>query len=584
MSCGLTRLQFAFCFALLALVGFGVCARPIIGQPSDLQVLNVNTGMSYSGIQEALDASETLDGHAIRVGVGVFFEHVTVNKSVLLEGESRYESIIDGGGAGTVIYVTANEVEVRNLSIRNGTFGLWLHHSNNSRILDNTFSIGSYGIRLYHSRNSSVAGNHVSAYSHSGIELDSSGNSTLRNNIMVNNRYNFEVDGTSLLDFQNDIDVSNTVNGKPARYLINQRDSVIDSSTFDQLGYLGLVNSSNVEVRNLEVEKNGQGVLFAFISNSSISSVNTQDNWNGIYVTHSSNVSVSKVKSTGNFDYGIKFMNSSGCQVFQNDADNNGWAGIGLFKSHNSVLDLNEASFATYDLHLVFTNNSVITRTTALIKPGGYSIALYYSHNNLIYRNTFENSLLFVESRDATGFTPGNTWDDGLEGNCWLSYRGLDADQDGIGDTSYRVGENNVDNRPLMGRFSEFSVILNERVYSVAVVSNSTITEFQFNPDERRISFNAIGHNGTAGFCRVAVSADFLHELEGNLEFLVNGEGSVVVRQWSAEAFVFWYLSFANEPSQTMFDPLFIAVVVLSFLILLSVVLIVFWRRRSRSE
>lgn len=566
------------------MLGCVVLGQYGVGQQDGLSVTNADTGLSYSGIQAAINALETLDGHTIRVGAGIFMECVTVNKSVSLVGESQEATIIDGSGGGIVVYVTSSRVEVRNLSIRNGNFGLWLYHSNNSKIVDNKLYNGSYGIRLYHSRNSLVVGNHVSGYSYFGIQLDTSGNSTLRNNVIADNRYNFGVDGASLLDFQNEIDDSNTVDGKPVRYLIDRRDVVVDSSTFNGLGFLGVVNSSNVKVQNLDIQGNIQGVLLAFTSNSSIFNVNARNNWNGIYVAHSSNVSVSEVKSTNNFDFGIKFFNSPGSRAFRNNVESNGWAGIGVFKSHNSILDSNEASYGTYDLHIVYTNNSVITRNNALIRPGRYSIALYYSHNNSIYRNTFESSLLFAETRNAARFVPRNNWDNGLEGNYWMYYRGIDADQDGIGDASYRVEENNIDNCPLMGRFSEYNITVNARVYSVAFVSNSTITELQFNTAERRISFNAIGLNGTAGFCRVAVSTDFLNEFESDkLAFLVNGEEPVMARQWSVELYVFWYLSFANKPYQTPFDPLFVLAFLL-FLILAGAAFGVFWKRRARSK
>ena len=581
-----SRFSFLVCVLFLVSIGglsFGAFLGQVAGgQLNGLRVTNVDTGLSYSGIQAAVDASETLDGHTIQVAAGVFMEHVIVSKSVSLVGESPDATILDGGGVGVVVSVTANEVEVRNLSIRNGTFGVRLQYSNNSRILDNKLEIGSYGIRLYHSLNSLVAGNQVSGYSHFGIELDSSGNSTLRNNIMADNKYNFGVDGMSLQDFLNDIDVSNTVNGKPVRYLINQRDLVVDSSSFDGLGYLGFVNSSNIRVRNLDVEKNIQGVLFAFASNSSISSVNARDNWNGIYVVHSFNVSVNDVKSNHNFDYGVKFLNSSLSRAFQNNVDSNGWAGIGLFWSHDSSLDLNEASYCTYDLHVVSTNNSVISGNTALARPGGYSIALYYSHNNLICRNTFEKSLLFAETRNDGSFTPTNVWNSDFEGNHWVSYEGRDADRDGIGDSPYAIGENNVDYYPLMGRFSQFNVVVGGRAYGVTFISNSTVAQFRFEADESRIRFDAFGQNGTLGFCRVAVLAGFLQELEGGgLVFLVNGEEPVLERQWSGGAWVYWYLSFANVSSETTFDPLLIGAFVLLFLIVVGVLLMFLWKRKA---
>jgi len=396
---------------------------------------------------------------------------------------------------------------------------------------------------------------------------------------MIDNKYNFGVNGNSISDFINDIDVSNTVNGKPIHYLINQHNITIDSFTFQEIGYLCLVNSTNIKVENLNVQNNVQGLLFAFTTNSTISNVNAKDNWNGIYVAHSSNVSVSENNANNNFDYGIKFFNSSHSIASGNNVDNNGWAGIGLFKSPNSTVKRNEASFNTYNLHIVYTNNSVITRNTALNKLGGYSIAVYYSHNNVIYHNTFANSLLYVETRNKTRFTPRNSWDNGLEGNYWSLYRGVDADQDGIGDTPYVVGENNVDNNPLMGKFSDFTVTLGGKTYSITIVSNSTISQFQFSPDDIGISFMAAGEKGTTGFSRIAVPNAFLQDLHGgNLSFLINGEQPILKRNWTDKTHTYFYFSYVNSVSELAIIPWLI--VVASVFLIVSVIVFLVLKKK----
>jgi parallel beta-helix repeat protein len=554
-------------------------------QQDNLRVHNLNTGEKFSSIQEAINAPGTLDGHQISVASGVYHEHLTVDKSLSLIGEARSTTIIDGSGSGKVVYVTADNVEIRNFTIQNGSFGLWVDDSPNSRIIGNTFQDGSYGLRLYDSRNSEVVGNNVYRYTWFGIEIKSSGNSTLRENAMMDNEYNLGVDGNVLSDFINDIDVSNTVNDKPVHYWINKHDITIDSSSFQEIGYLGLVNSTNIDVKDLNVQDNKEGLLFAFARNSTISNVNARDNWNGIYVAHSVNVSVTGNSANSNFDYGIKFFNSSHSVARGNNVDNNGWAGIGVVRSPNSRVEGNEANFNTYDLHIVYTNNSVIAGNSALIQPGArtcYSIAVYYSHSNVIYHNAFDNRLLYVEPRNWTGFTPPNSWDDGVEGNYWSGYRGGDADLDGIGDTPYVVGDNNVDNYPLMGKFSEYGVILKGETYSVSVISNSTLAQFEFGVDEGRISLLATGENGTIGFLRIAVPKAFLGALEGgNLSILINGEPPVLERKWTDGVYTYFYFSYVNGVSEPTIIPWLIAAAAVASVFLL-VCLLVFWSLRRR--
>jgi parallel beta-helix repeat protein len=522
-------------------------------QQNNSRVRNLNTGKTYSVIQEAINAPETLDGHEIFVASGTYYEHVNVTKSLSLIGEGQSTTIIDGNGKGKVVYVAADNVEVRNFTIQNGPFGLWLENSSNLKIIGNTLQDGSYGIRLYHSRNSELIGNDISEYTKFGVEIEESGNSTLHDNTIFENKYNFGVNGNSLFDFINDIDDSNTVNGKPIHYLINQHNTTIDAYTFKETGYLGLVNSNNIELKNLNVQDNKQGILFAFTTDSSISSVNAKNNWDGIYVAHSSNISVTGNNANSNFDYGIKFFNSSCSIASRNNVDNNGWAGIGLFKSPNSKVDENEANFNTYNLHIVYTNNSVIARNNALaIKPNGYSIAAYYSHNNVVYHNNFANSRVHIETKNGTPFTPRNSWDNGVEGNYWSLYRGIDADQDGIGDTPHGLRVHNIDNYPLMGKFYGFTVTLGKKDYGVTVISNSTISQFQFSPNDRRISFRATGEKGTIGFSRIAVQNTLLQNFpNGNLSFLINGKQPVMRRKWTNETRTYFYFSYMNRASES---------------------------------
>jgi parallel beta-helix repeat protein len=562
-------------------LGGDYCSRSYEFQQDDLPVRNLDTGRSYSTIQAAIDALETLDGHEIFVASGIYYEQVVVNKSLSLIGADRSTTIIDGSDKGRVVYVIADHVEVRDFTIQHGSVGLWLDNSSDSRIVGNRLQYGSYGLRLYHSENSEVLRNDVRGFAWFGVEVRSSGNCTLRENRLMDNTYNFGVNGDVLSDFTNDIDGSNTVNGRPIRYLIDHQDITIDSATFNEVGYLALVNCTHVKVQDLEVQENLQGVLFAFTKNSAINGVYAGDNWNGIYVTHSSDISVGGVQATRNFDYGIKFFNSSRSIAQGNSVDDNGWAGLGVFGSSDSIIEDNEANFNTYNLHLVYTNNSVIARNDALGRSGegtSYSIAVYYSHNNLIVHNSFANRLLHVETRNGTRFVPSNRWDNGVDGNYWSRYGGVDTDHDGIGDTAYVVGDNNTDAYPLMGRFSEFSVTVEEETHTISVISNSTISQFQFDTDAARLSFRATGESGSTGFLRLAVSNGFLQNLRGvDLSVRVNGEPPELKRTWMDETRTYFYFSYVNSVAEPAIVPWVVVVVASASLV---VCLLVFWSFR----
>jgi parallel beta-helix repeat protein len=103
---------------------------PLVHPWSLLPVHNMNTGLGYATIQEAINANETLDKHTIFVEAGTYSETVTVNKTVALIGEGRETTTVDWG-----IMIEANDVTVSEFTVRNNHFvdnahGIWLEGSN----------------------------------------------------------------------------------------------------------------------------------------------------------------------------------------------------------------------------------------------------------------------------------------------------------------------------------------------------------------------------------------------------------------------------------------------------------------------
>jgi len=59
--------------------------------------------------------------------------------------------------------------------------------------------------------------------------------------------------------------------------------------------------------------------------------------------------------------------------------------------------------------------------------------------------------------------------------------------------------------------------------YNVNIISNSTVSNFSFNPEEGAfIQFNVKSETGTTGFCRVTIPKDLIYT-EANWVVLVNG-------------------------------------------------------------
>jgi parallel beta-helix repeat protein len=338
-------------------------------------------------------------------------------------------------------------------------FGISVHSSSNT-ISENIISGNNEMGIILDAGSNTLTGNNVTDNNNYGVYI-SSGN-TLRNNRMSNNRYNFDVRGTN---FENDVDTSNLVNGKPIIYWVNQQDKIVPQDA----GYVALVRCENITVQNLNLANNGDGIFLVFTTHSTIT---------GNTLTNNNN--------------GLKFWSSLNNYIVGNKIRENG---NGIFFSGATFLDI------TY----------------------------YPSPNNIIYYNNFVdngNNVADVAGswwlQDST--LANNIWDRGSLGNYWSNYNGTDSNSDEIGEAPYVIDEENQDNYPLMSPINIFDAGMWEWApYSVFVLSNSTVSDFSFDPEDTRVRFNVEGETGTTGFCRVTIPKDLLHADENEWVVLVDG-------------------------------------------------------------
>ena len=164
-----------------------------------MSVHNTDTGLDYLTIQKAINALETLDGHTILVDAGIYFEHVTINKSISLIGENRYTTIIDGNKTGDVIEVRADNVTISGFTIRNGDvygwhagWGVYIRDSSGCRVSGNNVIDNKGGICIEHglpieSVNCIIEDNMLNN-NFEGISLYRSDNCTITRNNVTNSR------------------------------------------------------------------------------------------------------------------------------------------------------------------------------------------------------------------------------------------------------------------------------------------------------------------------------------------------------------------------------------------------------------
>ena len=150
----------------------------------------------YWYIQDAINAAK--DGDIIEVWHGTYHEHIVINKSITLRSRDGVNmTFINGGGDGTAITLTADNVTITGFTIENAYIGIKIQSSNNSIVKDNIIRNMAhwddcYGISLYSSSGNTIINNTIKGvsgcygygYDGYGIHLySSSGNTIIDNTI-----------------------------------------------------------------------------------------------------------------------------------------------------------------------------------------------------------------------------------------------------------------------------------------------------------------------------------------------------------------------------------------------------------------
>jgi len=353
----------------------------------------------------------------------------------------RSSIVIDGNGyivqgTGTInsrgIYLDGiGNVTIRNTNIKGFYYGVLLKStSHNVLCLNSITENHEGGIGLYNSSYNSIVGNSITNNAY-GIEVYPSSNNSIIGNNIKNNSYGIE-----------------------------------------------LYSSSNNSIIGNNITNNGNGIYLRYSSNNSVVGNNITNNGNGIYISSSSNNSISGNNIINNGE-GLFLFSSSGSSIVGNNITANRWQGIALWWSSsnnisdNSITNNNDQgiSLTVYSNYNKICRNNIINNTYGIhAKAGGWELGRpMSSSNNTVYHNNFINNQIQALNEELST----NVWDNGYPsgGNYWSDYTGLDANGDGIGDTTYVIDANNTDRYPLMS-----PLILPQYELVVSITAPSSIS------------------------------------------------------------------------------------------------------------
>jgi parallel beta-helix repeat protein len=511
--------------------------RDVLNEPFLGSTIHVPT--NYTTIQAAVDAASA--GDTICVGAGTYYENVVVNKSnIKLQGYGANDTIVDGSGRETVFYIEASNVVVCGFTVRNCSTGVFLNNAFNCSVLDNHVMLNKFGIRLSFSSSCSIHRNN-STDNEYNIRLDYSSDNNLTRNVMNGSRYNFGVSGSSLGHYVQRIDDSNVANGKPICYIVNAENLTIDPQNYLNPGYLAVVNSSKITVKDFNISNNLQSALFAYTSDSTIENSMLVNNKIGIEFYHCSNCTVSRNVALYNMYHGILLGGSAQCVVYANNVTSN-TEGIRL----------------TYSTGCRFHGNTVYNNDCGIVLDSASGNEVF--HNNII-DNTNQVSVTNSLS---------NLFDDGLEGNYWSDNSFQDIDQNGICDTPYPVATGIVDGYPLMGVYRNFRVT---DQLSLDIVSNFAVRNVVVDQENKTLSCSLTGVIGVEGFCRVCVPKAFIDKPCIILTY--NGTVIVINNTLLENSSHSWFYFKCSSPSSVTIIPELDLGIVLLFLIPITFIVIV---------
>lgn len=181
-------------------------------------------------------------------------------------------------------------------------------------------------------------------------------------------------------------------------------------------------NYNTISECNISSNKNYGLYLGDNIKNNIITFNTFSNNKDGIYTQYAKTNNISSNTFTGNTDYGIYLSTSS----------------------HDNLISDNIITESTYGLRVKGSERNTVTKNQFTNNNYG----LYFccgAPNNFAYNNIFMNNTNWHANEKLS-----NSWDNGITGNYWDDYQGLDKNYDGIGDTPYLINGNRGDRFPLM--------------------------------------------------------------------------------------------------------------------------------------
>lgn len=347
-----------------------------------------------------------VDGDSVRLSAGDYVGRFEIQSGIRIEGTPQ--TILDAQGEGNVLTVLADNVVIRNLTLRN-----W------GRNLTDTNS----GIKAVQVANLTIHNNRLNGPGF-GIYLEQVIGAEVRANEITGNP-----------------EMRSADRGNGIHLISSQQVLVSDNRVRQTRDGLYIISSQHNELRNNRMTDLRFGVHYMYSHSNTVTGNYAANVDVGYALMSSQKLIIENNTAESCRDYGLlmNFINQSvfsGNEMNRVQADSDraiaGDAGKALFIYNATGNVLHHNTFANSDLGIHLTAGS---------------------EGNQIYANNFINNrtqVKYVSSREQEWSLEG-------QGNYWSDYIGWDLDQDGLGDTAFEPNDG-IDK--LLWRYPEARVLM----------------------------------------------------------------------------------------------------------------------------
>jgi len=320
------------------------------------------------------------DGDTLLLRPGTYFEHVVLDRPVILDGGGA--AVIDGGGSGTVVTVTGDDVIVKGLTvIGSGSdheeidSGIKMTKTAQSpRILNNRVEGNLFGIDIHGAKDALVAGNTVEG----------------RQDRHMNSRGN----GIYLWNAPGAVVENNDVRwGRDGIFVNSSKKNIFRNNTFRDLRF---------------------AVHYMYADNSEVTGNVSIGNHLGYAVMFSTRVKITDNVSLNDRDHGVMLNYANKSIISGNVIKNTKGKCTFIYNSHKN--DFSGNWFQGCGIGIHFTAGS---------------------DNNRMVGNAFLGNRTQVKYVS----TKWVEWSEEGTGNYWSDFAAYDVDGDGIADTPYRPND-----------------------------------------------------------------------------------------------------------------------------------------------